>query len=253
MTEKNPATLFTPNYICLIQHARELNEDSRILGEKIYFHPTESNNKIKMKNIDLNSDKPLCEVSSVKTGSQHWEEHWLEAYIISKSKNNKNNKWKFDTSNKTFRFLSSQLKFRGSEALRINGKIHTTTDLLFYDEIDKHIVIWELKSDRKGIPQANEELNKYVNELKRLFLEDEKEASWRAFDLPLVKDIKGYIVCPRSESKSYKSADANQFDLCEFDCPIANTIINEKLIEPWEQHREKGAEMKLYFKIKEAD
>jgi hypothetical protein len=124
---------------------------------------------------------------------------------------------------------------------------------LFYDEIDKNIVVWELKSDRVGIPEAKIELEVYVTELERLFLQDEKERCWEAFglpleDLPFVKKVKGYIVCPRKEDKSDKPVN-EKFGLCVFDCPVEHVIIKEKLYKPWEHYSIPGLKMKLNFTI----
>ena len=233
VTEK-PSVLFTPKYRDLIQHARKLNSDPGIFGE-IYFHPVEGKNKIIIKNIDLKSPQPLCEVNSTKNpiNNQNWEEHWLEAYIINKSK--KNN-WKFDTSNKKFRFLSSQLRFRESCTLKIKGKYHVITDVLFYDSAKRHLVIWELKSNaaKKSFEMAMEELEKYCKELTRLFIEDETENcnAKRAYGLENdeISKVDGYVVLPKNDN----NYETDQFGLYEYSS--TGLVTNQKPVEPWKNY-----------------
>ncbi len=221
------AILFTEKYVELIQYARELNRNDKIVGD-IYFHPQESSNKIIVKTIDLAKENPLCDVNNKPSGGG--EEHWLEAYIINRSK--KNN-WEFSVSGKPYRFLSSQLRFRQSPLLKIRGKFHVITDVLFYDYFDKNLVIWELKKNR-DIPTAVEELNCYVSELKRLFLKDEGENALKAFGLPLINNVVGYVVCPQ---KGNNTTNTGNFGLCEFSCqyPI---ILNGELTKPWDKYKE---------------
>ncbi len=235
------AILFTEKYVELIQHARELNRDNKISGD-IYFHPQEGSKKIIVKTIDLAKPDTLFEVNSRSSGKSVGEEHWLEAYIISKSK--KHN-WEFSASDKTYSFLSSQLRFRTSPLL----KSHVITDVLLYDDNNKNLVIWELKKNR-DINTAIEELNSYVEELKRLFLKDEKENALRAFGLSKVIDVVGYVVCPQKDGNI--PTDTKKFGLYEFSSqyPI---IENGELIKPWNIYKElkkEKRELLIDFELK---
>ena len=240
MTEKKPKMLFTPKYRDLIKRARELNTDKRIAGD-IYFHPVKTNNKIIIKNIDLESNEPLCAVNSTKQGKQNWEEHWLEAYIINKSKRGN---WEFATSDKTYRFLSSQLRFHSNDAL----KGHVITDVLFYDSVKGHLVIWELKPNayEESVNTAICELNAYCTELTRLFIGDETEKCNARLAYGLENDeirkVDGYVVLPKND----KNYQMEQFGLYEYSC--TGLVINYgKLVEPWKNY---SRSMNINFELK---
>jgi hypothetical protein len=245
VADRSHKVLFTPKYVELIRQSRKLNEDKKIVGE-IYFHPVETGNKIKIKTIDLNSDKPLCEVNSSKTGEQNWEEHWLEAYIINKSKENG---WKFSTSNKTFRFLSSQLRFRKNDALKVKGRHHLVTDILLYDQLEDHLVIWELKSNAEStsLTEAMGELRVYCKELTRLFIDDNDETynAKHAYGLERdgIRKVDGYVVLP-SNDRNYET---KPFGLYEYSCP--GLVIDEgRLVKPW-KHYKQSVDINFELKI----
>jgi len=184
--------LFTDTYVKRIQKAIEFNN---VETGKIYYHPTPTT--IIEKTIDISSKNPLCGVNSVPKGKQNWGERWVEAYLINKAKNNG---WKLDLAGKKCRFLASQFTFRRHPEWK--GTKHV--DLLLYDEKNRNLVVLELKADSESFPTALRELRTYIEELKRLFIEDEDEkgGALKAYNLESVKDVIGYIVYPRTENDS---------------------------------------------------
>ena len=234
--------LFTENYVGLIKSARELNRDNRISGD-IYFHPREGSNDIIAKTTDLKLSNPMCEVNS-RPGEDRkkkdCEESWIEAYLIREAKKND---WRICLARNEYKFLASQLTFRRRDKWKGTRKV----DLLLYDEKGKSLVVLELKRDSESFDKASEELDIYVKELKRIFIEDadEKDGALKAYpDLESVKDVIGYVVCPRNEGNLSKCANNDRFGLYEFSCqyPI---IENGKLVKPWVKYKTLEEELKL--------
>lgn len=236
MSKNNPKALFTKSYIHLIALARELNEKKEISGY-LYFHPIEAKNKIVAKTIDPNLTNPLCEVNSKTKGKQNWEERWVEAYLIRQAK--KNN-WELDLAGKKYRFLASQLTFRASERLKKGRRKHTHVDLLLYNKEEGGLAVLELKKQAVvSSLDAKEELEIFVNEIKRL-IKDENAVFNKAFDLKVDKDadVLGYIVCTKSDRFIQERA-LGEFRLIQY-------------TKPWENFEEvtkSGSKMKIKFTL----
>jgi len=225
--------LFTSQYIQLIKLARELNENV-IYRSDLYFHPQEGGNEIIIKVIDLNSTNPLCRFNSRPQGNK-WEERWVEAYLIRQAKDNS---WKLDLAGEKYKFLASQFTFRASPNLEKGGRKHRHVDLLLYDEEEGCLVVLELK--KKAVVSsldAKEELETFVNEIKRL-IDKENIAFNKAFDLEVDKDadVIGYIVCPKSD-RAIQERALGKFKLIQY-------------TKPWksfEDVKESGRKMKIEF------
>ena len=201
-----------------------------------------------VKSIDLTQNHPLCDISSKPKLGPNCEEKWVEAYVINDAKEHG---WQFKPSNKSdksLRFLSSQLRFRKSDSLKINGTYHVITDVLFYDSAIKHLVIWELKSNanESSVNTAIDELQIYCKELTRLFIDDETEKCNARLAYGLEKDeiskVDGYVVLPKNNT-NYKTCP---YGLYEYSC--ADLVINHgKLVEPWKNY---SRSMEINFELK---
>ncbi|MEA3223281.1 MAG: hypothetical protein U9P49_08990, partial [Thermodesulfobacteriota bacterium] len=147
---------------------------------------------------------------------------------------------------KTYRFLSSQLRFHSTDALR--G--HVITDVLFYDSVKGHLVIWELKSNayKTSVNTAIDELDVYCKELTRLFIDDETENCNARIAYGLENDeirkVDGYVVLPKND-KYYQTCP---FGLFEYSCTGLLLIDHGKLIEPWKNY---SRSMDIYFELKD--
>jgi len=189
---------------------------------------------------------PLCEVNS-RPGDKHkqdWEERWVETYLIHEAKKDD---WKICLAGNKYRFLASQFTFRKHSEWK--GTKHV--DLLLYDEKKKRLVVLELKADSESFDTARRELTIYIEELNRLFIEneDEKDGALKAFDLEAVEGVIGYVVCPKNESNLSKSPNTDPFGVYEISCryPI---IMNGKLVKPWNKYQELGSALIIEFDLK---
>lgn len=227
--------LFTDKFIDNIRRAIERNQrESK--DTDIYHHPTEA--RIVKKSVDLTLKKPLG-LFGDRQPKSFSQERWLEAYLIHKAKRNN---WILELAGKQYKFLASQLKFR--REVEAQGKTHRLLDILLYDEHDSELVILELKRVRQ-LKKAKGELDYYKKKVR-----ESVDGLRRAFDLPEIRGISGYMVWPASSREGKWAQDLDKhlgnYGLVEYMSPHG-IVKKGKLEEPWERFRELGEHLIINF------
>lgn len=240
MPKEETKGLFTDKFIDNIKRAVERNQrESKDMD--IYYHPTAA--RIVKKSIDLALKKPLGRFGG-KQPESFSQERWLEAYLIRKAKRNN---WILELAGKQYKFLASQLKFK--REVEAQGKTHRVLDILLYDEHDNELVILELKRVRQ-LKEAKAELDYYKRKVK-----ESVDGLRRAFDLPEIRGISGYIVWPASSKEGKWGQDLDKhldnYGLVEYTSPHG-IVKNGKLEEPWEKFRELGEHLSINFLCKKS-
>jgi hypothetical protein len=229
--KKMDKPLFTEEFARGVGRAIQLNRDET--GD-IYHHPSEK--KIVRKCIDLSCCKPLHEIGNKPRSNS--AEKWLEAYLIRKAKRND---WVLKLAGRRFRFLYSQLNFRGTK-----GKPPRPLDLLLYELTTGHLVVMELKA-RRELGKAIEELDHYSDKVGKI-----REEIACVFSLGQIREpeVRGYIVWPENERADNRKHNFGKHGLIEYTSPHG-IIKNGKLVEPWEQFKERRESLAIEFVFKD--
>ena len=216
MAEESSKPQFPPRFAEKVKCAIKLNRNET---DNVYHHPTES--RIVKKCLDLSCKKPLHAVGNIPQLPS--EEKWLEAYLIHRAKRNN---WVLELANKRFRFLYSQLNFRGTVSERPRP-----LDLLLYEQETHHLIVVELKVKRE-LGVAKKELGYYCEQVSSL-----KDEIAGVFDLGKVSGVRGYIVWPGNERADNNKHDFGPFGVIEY----------TKIDRPWIKYIELGEDLIINF------
>jgi len=214
--EKMDKPLFNTAFATRVRRAIELNR-----GEPgdIYHHPSEQ--KIVRKCIDLSCRKPLHAIGNEPTSNS--EEKWLEAYLIRKAKRNG---WVLDLTGRRFRFLYSQLNFRGTESERPRP-----LDLLLYESDTGNLVVMELKAKRELV-RAKKELDYYSEQVGK-----HSEEIATVFSLGKIQGVSGYIIWPQNERDKNTKHLFDPYGVIEY----------SRVMQAWERFKVLGEKLTIKF------